>query len=151
MIVQDRLKCQVKFHENLFFLINLENCFIPGVILHLEAPPTIFKIYILLTLLIVLIVEVDKKIMFHDVLAMEYLMKNRKYTNTDYLLRIGILMIFFAIGLIICFIQNVFKMFSSHNDNDIYRVRKFRSRFWIPNSCRVSCTQVNMKQSIQTV
>ena len=128
MIVQDRLKCQVKFHENLFFLINLENCFIPGVILHLEAPPTIFKIYILLTLLIVLIVEVDKKIMFHDVLAMEYLMKNRKYTNTDYVLRIGILIIFFAIGLLICFIQNVFRMFSPQNDDDVYRVRIFRNK-----------------------
>ena len=116
------------FCKTLFFLIDLENCFIPGVILHLETPSTVFKIYILLTLLIVLMVEVDKKIMFHDVLAMEYLMKNRKYTNTDYVLRIGILIIFFAIGLLICFIQNVFRMFSSYNDDDVYRVRMFRNK-----------------------
>ena len=94
----------------------------------METPSTVFKIYILLTLLIVLMVEVDKKIMFHDVLAMEYLMKNRKYTNTDYVLRIGILMIFFAIGLLICFIQNVFRMFSPQNDDDVYRVRIFRNK-----------------------
>ena len=82
----------------------------------------IFKAYILLTLLIVLMVEVDKKLMFHNILAMEYIMKNKNYTSIDYVLRTGIILVFFVTGLLICFIQSVFKIVSGNKDQDIYRV-----------------------------
>ena len=82
----------------------------------------VLKVFIFLTLLIVLLVELDKKLMFHNIMAMEYIMKNKNYTSTDYILRTSIIMVFFVLGLLICFIQSVFKMFSANQDQDIYRV-----------------------------
>ena len=58
-----------------------DECFIPGMILYLETTPLLFKIYMLLTLGFVLLVVVDKKIMFHNVLFMEHNLRLGKYSR----------------------------------------------------------------------
>ena len=50
-------------------------------ILYLETTPLLFKIYMLLTLGFVLLVVVDKKIMFHNVLFMEHNLRLGKYSR----------------------------------------------------------------------
>ena len=50
-------------------------------ILALEAPPLLMKLYILTALSIVFLVRVDKKVMFHNVLFIEYNLCHGKYSR----------------------------------------------------------------------
>ena len=88
----------------------LDDCFIPGVILNLETPAVPAKVFYIVTIIGCVIVEIDKKYKFHNILALEYMMKNRKYSNTEYLVRTGVLMTFFVFGIIICFMQPIMQL-----------------------------------------
>ena len=60
-----------------------------------------------------LVVDVDKKIMFHNILAMEYLMKNKNYSNTDYFFNTCMSIIIFTLAFLWTFMGPAFRMFSS--------------------------------------
>ena len=84
-----------------------DKCFIPELVLLLEKAPLSNNIFVVVTGIFVMIVEIDKRIMFHDVLAMEYLMKNKKYSNIDYITRTFLTMVFLILGLFVCGFQSV--------------------------------------------
>ena len=73
----------------------------------MEKAPLSNNIFVVVTGIFVMIVEIDKRIMFHDVLAMEYLMKNKKYSNIDYITRTFLTMVFLILGLFVCGFQSV--------------------------------------------
>ena len=50
-------------------------------ILALESPPLVFKIYLLVTVSVVFLVLVDKKVMFHNVLFVERNLCHGKYSR----------------------------------------------------------------------
>ena len=81
-------------------------------ILILEEAPSVGKFYVLFTVMIFLVVEVDKKIIFHNILAMEYLMKNKNYSNTDYFFSTCMSIMLFAFALLWTFIGSAYRMFS---------------------------------------
>ena len=62
-------------------IIYLDECFIPGMILALESKPLLFKIFFLVSLIIVFLVLVDKKVMFRNVLFIEHILRHRKYSR----------------------------------------------------------------------
>ena len=99
-----------------------DECFFPELILLLEEPDLSNNIFALVTIIFVLVVEIDKRVMFHDVLAMEYIMKNKKYSNIDYITRTFLTIVFLALGLLVCASQSVYLMFFS-NDNTVKRVK----------------------------
>ena len=50
-------------------------------------------------------------------------MKNRKYSNTEYLVRTGVLMTFFVFGIIICFMQPIMQLLFPDEVVDNSRVK----------------------------
>ena len=89
-------------------------------ILLLEEPSSIGKSYIFFTLMFALLVEVDKKIIFHNILAMEYLMKNKNYSNSEYFFSTWMITMIFAFALLWSFMGYAYRMFSS--SEKIYHV-----------------------------
>ena len=61
--------------------IILETCVTPGMILALESPPLLFKLFTLVSLTFFLLVLVDKKVMFHNVLFIERNLRYGKYSR----------------------------------------------------------------------
>ena len=101
-----------------FLIISIwDNCFIPGIILQLEEPSSVGKFYIFSTLMFVLLVEVDKKIIFHNILAMEYLMKNRNYSNSEYFFSTWMIIMLFAFALLWSFMGYAYRMISSSENS----------------------------------
>ena len=62
-------------------IIYLDKCFIPGMILALESPPQIGRIFLLVSLSFVLLVLIDNKIMFRNVLFLERNLRHGKYSR----------------------------------------------------------------------
>ena len=62
-------------------IIHLDKCFIPGIIVALESPPQIGKIFLLVSLSFVLLVLIDNKIMFRNVLFLERNLRHGKYSR----------------------------------------------------------------------
>ena len=91
----------------------LDRCYFPALILILEEAPYVGKFYVLFTVMFFLVVDVDKKIMFHNILAMEYLMKNKNYSNTDYFFNTCMSIIIFTLAFLWTFMGPAFRMFSS--------------------------------------
>ena len=66
-----------------------------------------------------------EKIMFNDVLAMEYLMKNRKYSNADHILVPWMKITLMLFGLFISFLDTLYDIVTSTHDSDkIHRVQR---------------------------
>ena len=62
-------------------IIYLDKCFIPGMILALESPPQIGRIFLLVSISFVLLVLIDNKIMFRNVLFLERNLRHGKYSR----------------------------------------------------------------------
>ena len=63
--------------------------------------------------------------MFNDVLAMEYLMKNRKYSNADHILVPWMKITLMFFGLFISFLDTLYDIVTSTHDSDkIHRVQR---------------------------
>ena len=58
-----------------------DQCFIPQLVLLLEKAPTSNNIFVVITGIFVMIVEIDKKVMFHNVLFIEYNLCHGKYSR----------------------------------------------------------------------
>ena len=63
--------------------------------------------------------------MFNDVLAMEYLMKNKKYSNADHIWGSGMRITHMFFGLIISFLDTFYEIvISRHNNQKVHRVNR---------------------------
>ena len=61
-----------------------------------------------LAYVLLIVVEIDKKIRFHKVLGLEYMMKMKKYSNTEYLVKSWIMIIIGIVALIVAFFQTIY-------------------------------------------
>ena len=52
--------------------------------------------------------EVDKKIRFHKVLGVEYMMKMGKYSNLEYVAKSWVMMIIALMGLFVAFFRSIY-------------------------------------------
>ena len=57
---------------------------------------------------LIIVVEIDKKIRFHKILGLEYMMKMKKYSNTEYLVKSWIMIIIGIVALIVAFFQTIY-------------------------------------------
>ena len=96
-----------------------------------------------------------KKIMFNDVLAMEYLMKNKKYSNADHILVPWMKITLMLFGLFISFLDTLYDIVTSTHDSDkIHRVQRndyFQNTFKYPTSniIDMQCLQKSSSLSIR--
>ena len=61
-----------------------------------------------MTYSLLILVEIDKKIKFHKVLGLEYMIKMKNYSNTDYLIKSWIMVIMGIVGLFVAYFQTIF-------------------------------------------
>ena len=59
-----------------------------------------------------IVVEIDKKIRFQKILSLEYMMKMKKYSNTEYLVKSWIMIIIGLVGLFVSFFQTIYNAFN---------------------------------------
>ena len=64
----------------------------------------------MLCFLTLLVVEIDKRIKFHKVLGLEYMMKVKNYSNTEYLVKSWIMITFALIFFIIAFFPTLYRL-----------------------------------------
>ena len=61
-----------------------------------------------MTTFFLIVVEIDKKIKFHKVLGLEYMMKMKNYSNTEFLIKSWIMVIMGIVGFFVAFFQTIF-------------------------------------------
>ena len=64
-----------------------------------------------MTYSLLILVEIDKKIKFHKVLGLEYMMKMKNYSNTEFLIKSWIMVIMGIVGFFVAFFQTIFNAF----------------------------------------
>ena len=67
----------------------------------------------MLCFLTLLVVEIDKRIKFHKVLGLEYMMKVKNYSNTEYLVKSWIMITFSLIFFIIAFFPTLYRLLTA--------------------------------------
>lgn len=75
----------------------------------------LFAILILafVTCFLLIVVEIDKKIKFHRVLSLEYVLKVKNYSNTEYLIKSWIMVVMVIVGFFVAFFQAIYNYYSS--------------------------------------
>ena len=58
----------------------------------------------------IFVVEIDKRIKFHKVLGLEYMMKMKKYSNTEFLVKSWIMIIIGIVAIIVAFFQTIYNI-----------------------------------------
>ena len=61
-----------------------------------------------MTYSLLILVEIDKKIKFHKVLGLEYMIKMKNYSNTEYLVKSWIMVVMGIVGFFVAFFQTIF-------------------------------------------
>ena len=61
--------------------------------------------------------EIDKKIRFRKVLTLEYMLKMKKYSNTEYLVKSWIMIIIGIVGLFVSFFQTIYNALNRGTNN----------------------------------
>ena len=61
--------------------------------------------------------EIDKKIRFRKVLGLEYMIKMKKYSNTEYLVKSWIMIIIGIVGLFVSFFQSIYNALNIGTNN----------------------------------
>ena len=61
--------------------------------------------------------EIDKKIRFQKILSLEYMMKMKKYSNTEYLVKSWIMIIIGLVGLFVSFFQTIYNALNIGTNN----------------------------------
>ena len=69
----------------------------------------------MLCFLTLLVVEIDKRIKFHKVLGLEYMMKVKNYSNTEYLVKSWIMITFSLIFFIIAFFPTLYRLLTAED------------------------------------
>ena len=59
-------------------------------------------------------VEIDKRIRFHKVLGLEHMMKMKKYSNTEYLVKSRIMITIGIVAIIVAFFQTIYNVFQGN-------------------------------------
>ena len=57
-----------------------------------------------------IVVEIDKKIKFHKVLGLEYMMTMKNYSNTEFLIKSWIMVVMVFVGLFVAFFQAIYNI-----------------------------------------
>ena len=65
--------------------------------------------------------EIDKKIKFQKVLGVEYLIKMKKYSNTEYLVKSWIMVIMGIAALFVAFLQTIYITLMGNDETKIVR------------------------------
>ena len=65
----------------------------------------------------IIAVEIDKKIRFRKVLTLEYMLKMKKYSNTEYLVKSWIMIIIGIVGLFVSFFQTIYNALNRGTNN----------------------------------
>ena len=55
-----------------------------------------------------IVVEIDKKIKFQKVIGLEYMMKMKNYSNTEYLIKSWIMVIMGVVGFFVAYFQTIY-------------------------------------------
>ena len=58
-----------------------------------------------------IVVEIDKKIKFHKVLGLEYMLTMKNYSNTEYLVKSWIIIVMGIVGFFVAFFQAIYNAF----------------------------------------
>ena len=61
--------------------------------------------------------EIDKRIRFRKVLTLEYMLKMKKYSNTEYLVKSWIMIIIGIVGLFVSFFQTIYNALNRGTNN----------------------------------
>ena len=64
-----------------------------------------------------IVVEIDKKIRFQKILSLEYMLKMKKYSNTEYLVKSWIMIIIGLVGLFVSFFQTIYNALNIGTNN----------------------------------
>ena len=72
--------------------------------------------------------------MFNDVLAMEYLMKNKKYSNGDHIWAPWMKIILTLFGLFISFMDTFYESFTSTHNSTSVKIHRVNKTFNFINS-----------------
>ena len=59
-------------------------------------------------------VEIDKRIRFHKVLGLEHMMKMKKYSNTEYLVKSRIMITIGIVAIIVAFFKTIYNTFKGN-------------------------------------
>ena len=62
------------------------------------------------TCFLLIVVEIDKKIKFHKVLGLEYMMTMKNYSNTEFLIKSWIMVVMIFVGLFVAFFQAIYNI-----------------------------------------
>ena len=65
----------------------------------------------------IIAVEIDKRIRFRKVLTLEYMLKMKKYSNTEYLVKSWIMIIIGIVGLFVSFFQTIYNALNRGTNN----------------------------------
>ena len=88
-------------------------------VLHLEGHCYASKYLALLTFAFLIVVEADKKIKFHRVLALEYMTRLKKFSNTEYVVKSYFMITMCIIGLLVSYLRNIYTQFYPNNPTTV--------------------------------
>ena len=92
-----------------------EDWILSDYVLHLEGHCYASKYLALVTFAFLIVVEVDKKIKFHRVLALEYMTRLKRYSNTEYVVKSYFMICMSIIGLLVGYSRNIYTHFYPNN------------------------------------
>ena len=92
-----------------------EDWILSDYVLHLEGKCYASKYLLLVTFAFLIVVEADKKIKFHRVLALEYLTRLKRYSNTEYVVKSYFMITMCIIGLLVGYLRNIYTHFYPNN------------------------------------
>ena len=88
-------------------------------VLHLGGHCYASKYLALLTFAFLIVVEADKKIKFHRVLALEYMTRLKRFSNTEYVVKSYFMICMSIIGLLVGYSRNIYTHFYPDNNTVI--------------------------------
>ena len=92
-----------------------EDWILSDYVLHLEGHCFASKYLALFTFAFLIVVEADKKIKFHRVLALEYLTRLKRFSNTEYVVKSYFMITMSIIGLLVGYSRNIYTHFYPNN------------------------------------
>ena len=92
-----------------------KNWILSDYVLHLESHSYPCKYLALFTFAFLIVVEAYKKIKFHRVLALEYVTRVQRLSNTEYVVKSYFMITMSFIGLVVGYFSNIYSHFYPNN------------------------------------
>ena len=92
-----------------------EDWLLSDYVLHLEGQCFASKYLALVTFGFLIVAEADKKIKFHRVLALEYMTRLKRFSNTEYVVKSYFMITMSFIGLVVGYFSNIYSHFYPNN------------------------------------